>query len=189
MRGTVGRINRLRVRVAAGILAIAVASPLPAQQAGVLPPPPAIPPRGSSSPADSYDSLKAGQDAYQWAERERQAQIGWQAGTLSGLSGMNPRLPLRAYRPLLPDLWAYPYWAYPPYYGMVAQPTGHEKIWTGPNSYIYRPRWDLPPASAGPHPPWPARPGLPGTGRSKVPPPPPPMPPTEGDLPPTARSL
>jgi hypothetical protein len=183
MYGTFERGDRRRVPVAAGILVIAVALPLSAQQAGVVSPPPAVASRGSSSPAERYDSLKAGQDAYEWAERERQAQIGWQAGTLSGLPRLPPRLPPRAYRPLLPNLWAYP-----PYYGTVAQPTGHEKIWTGPNSYIYRPRWDPLPASAGAHPLWSGQQGPPGTGRSGVPPPPP-VPPAEGSLPPTAKSL
>jgi len=43
----------------------------------------------------------------------------------------------------------------------VEQPLGHEKVWTGPNSYIYRPRYTEPPAEvppAAPEPPEPAGP-------------------------------
>jgi hypothetical protein len=36
-----------------------------------------------------------------------------------------------------------------PYYAGSGQPIGHEKIWTSPNSYVYRPLYAAPPAVAG----------------------------------------
>ena len=36
------------------------------------------------------------------------------------------------------------------YVPRVEQPEGHEKIWTGPNSYVYRPRYQEPPPEVSP---------------------------------------
>ncbi len=55
--------------------------------------------------------------------------------------------------PRLPgDIYGYPY------YPLVRQPIGHDKIWTSPNSYVYRPRYApaIPPPAARPAPPVPA---------------------------------
>jgi hypothetical protein len=39
-----------------------------------------------------------------------------------------------------PGAWpAAPFFGSVPYYPYAVQPLGHEKIWTGPNSYIYKP--------------------------------------------------
>jgi hypothetical protein len=63
------------------------------------------------------------------------------------------------------DGYGYPYVprSYAP---RVEQPLGHEKIWTGPNSYVYRPRFAEPPSEASPPP---APPAVP----ARLPPPPP----------------
>jgi hypothetical protein len=39
-----------------------------------------------------------------------------------------------------------------PYVGQAQQPIGHEKIWTGPNGYIYRPKYADPPVPSQPTP-------------------------------------
>jgi hypothetical protein len=52
--------------------------------------------------------------------------------------------------PFVPgDIYGYPYTP------RVEQPEGHEKVWTGPNSYIYRPRYKEPPPDVSPPAPMP----------------------------------
>ncbi|MGA2619825.1 MAG: hypothetical protein ABSF26_19605 [Thermoguttaceae bacterium] len=46
-----------------------------------------------------------------------------------------------------------------PYYGIVRQPTGYVRIWTGPQSYIYKPTYASPAMDPNPSPPVAARPG------------------------------
>lgn len=54
-----------------------------------------------------------------------------------------------------PGAWpAVPLFGSVPYYPYAVQPVGHEKIWTGPNSYIYRPLY---PEQFQPAPPEPSR--------------------------------
>ena len=70
-------------------------------------------------------------------------------------------LPWPEYGALIPwgDLPPLPHGFVPPDYPYVQQPIGHERIWTGPNSYIYRPLYAEPfepapvePAPAEPEP-------------------------------------
>jgi len=63
-----------------------------------------------------------------------------------------------------------------PYVDSVEQPSGHEKVWTGPNGYIYRPRHEEPtparrePTPAKPQPAEPAAVELPGEEGPVAPP-------------------
>jgi hypothetical protein len=194
MHGVMRRTHPRWPWLAAGIAAGALVSPLAAQPPGAVPPPPPVPAgtAGTYRPGETYDALKAGQDAYRWAESERLAQIARQLQLEDRIRRMNTGLPPR---PLVPGIGGYPY------SGAVAQPTGHEKIWTGPNSYVYRPRWDLPvppsPPSGRAYPPWPGAtvspPASPPPRVGEIPPPPLPRPPAEppadAPLPPTAKSL
>lgn len=50
------------------------------------------------------------------------------------------------------DIYGYPY------YPWVQQPTGHDKTWTSPNGYIYRPQYGSPPTQAAKPPVAPQRP-------------------------------
>lgn len=66
-------------------------------------------------------------------------------------------------RPAYQDRWGVPFFETrprvpnnifgAPYYGVVRQPTGYVKIWTGPQSYIYKPTYASPPADMHPSPP------------------------------------
>jgi len=135
-------------------------------------------------PNATYDSLQAGQDAYQRGEEERRWAIDRQLQVEQNIIDYN--------------VWSYYNWGMPhfygygnPYVGMYAppevgfrlrrafarwgywpplyptplspdsvygyqyrpfakQPIGHEKIWTGPNSYIYKPRYASPEPPPGP---------------------------------------
>ena len=119
-------------------------------------------------PKVTYDSLQAGRDAYRIAEEQRRWAIDRQLWLLDEVKRYNTWIDSyvpglteiyaygsrsaarRAYRhgygplftpwPMVPgDIYGYPY------YPWVRQPIGHERIWTGPNSYIYCPR-HAPPA-------------------------------------------
>jgi len=75
-----------------------------------------------------------------------------------------PPYPLPGYGTTIPSgLWPLaPFGAVPNDYRWARQPTGHEKIWTGPNSYVYRPLY---PESADRTPPEPAGQPIPATPR------------------------
>ncbi|OHB70096.1 MAG: hypothetical protein A2V70_00455 [Planctomycetes bacterium RBG_13_63_9] len=123
-----------------------------------------IPLGGPQAPRaqNAYPSLEAAQDAYRAAEAQRRWAISRQLQMLEDLRYRNPWVaafvpspadfygyanrwtPRRAYRdgfdarltpsPYIPGPIAG--YAYDP---RRRQPIGHEKIWTGPNSYVYRP--------------------------------------------------
>lgn len=121
-------------------------------------------------PNETYDPLHAGQDAYQLGEQQRRRAINRQLWLWDEIKRYNTWI--GCYAPSLPEIYAYgspraarrasrygfgplftPWPLVPgdvygyPYYPWVKQPIGHEKIWTGPNSYIYLPRY-APPANA-----------------------------------------
>jgi len=134
----------------------------------------------------SYDALQAGQDAYQAAEAERHAAIDQQRNTIEQMKWYNTWA-YRGYAPTLSNIYANGYSYNPrrvyrqairygsppvfqpwprvpgdiygyPYYGAVRQPAGHEKTYTSPNGYVYRPR--MPPPAPSPSSP-PAPPATP----------------------------
>jgi hypothetical protein len=158
----------------------------------------------------TYDSLDAGQDAYRAAEADREAAIQRQLQTQDEIRWYNTWGPDYNFWPPPPSIspynapWGYPRayrggfhgpppWAWrdaykPGYPDGVRQPTGHEKIWTSPNGYIYRPLYDQPDRpqrrSASPVPPAASRlhsDGSPPSRSSPTPPPPTPMPPPPAD--------
>ncbi len=113
--------------------------------------------------SDVYSPLDAAEDSYRYSEARRRAALDRQLEVLDrirqghaaaalpyldvpALRGY-PGAPLRAlrggYAPPLPYPWP-SYGRVLPYYPRVQQPIGHEKIWTGPNSYIYRPLYPEP---------------------------------------------
>ena len=109
--------------------------------------------------------VAASQDAYSQAEQQRREAIAnqrqlveqarWYPYNYFGYA--YPYYPRKAYRqavrsgyvPLYPPLTHGPsdFLLGYPYYGAAKLPVGHEKIWTSPNGYIYRPLY---PQSAGP---------------------------------------
>ena len=131
-------------------------------------------------PSQAYDPLQAGRDAYQRAEEARRQAINRQLDTLDYAKWLSTWTAPRVYAYPLPSVYAYPIrrsvrrayrgvhvggvvpvitqWSRAPvgvygypYYPQVWQPIGHEKVWTGPNGYIYRPIY------AEPAPPVPAQ--------------------------------
>jgi len=120
-------------------------------------------------PEITYGPLDAAEEARLRADEAGQAAINRQLQLLDDIRWYNTWLPT-PYRPTLPYIYGYgpprvarrayrdaldpvftPWPQVPgdiygyPYYGTVKQPIGHEKIWTSPNSYIYRPVY-APPA-------------------------------------------
>lgn len=181
-----------------GLLGWCVCGAAPGQEApggaATAPEPPEAPQQ--ARPEVTYSPLQAGRDAYQMAEQQRRWAIDRQLGLLDDVKRDNtwigyaaaglpeiyaygsPWAARRAYRrgygplftpwPRVPgDVYGYPY------YPWVRQPIGHEKIWTGPNGYIYVPRY----APPGPAPgvPMPAAPSaaMPGSPPTQSPQPPP----------------
>ena len=143
------------------------------------------PPGPIAHPAPTYDSLQAGSDAQQPAEEARGDAIRRQLGVQGDIRRYNTWLP--AYGPPLPAVYGYgsvraarrayrsvygppllaPWPRVPgdiygyPYYPWARQPIGHEKIWTSPNGYIYKPLYPnsplAPEAPALPQPQGPTR--------------------------------
>jgi hypothetical protein len=188
------------------ILAASIAVPAGAQSTSA----PAQRDRG----VETYDALQAGQNAYRAAEAQRQAAIDRQLQVQDEIRWYNSWAPGYGDGPTLTEIYAYGSprayrraqrqgygplfepWPRVPgdiygssYYGYVRQPTGHEKIWTSPNGYIYRPRYDRPPSSGEPALPAIVPPASRAPSRG-VPPAPPggatpiPPPPTPGVVPP-----
>jgi len=112
--------------------------------------------RESYQPGQTYDSLQAGQDAQRLAEERRADAIQQQLPSSRWPSTWGPAYAAAA----VPRVYVYPgpraaRWAYRYGYGVyvpwpravvpaypyprLRQPIGHERIWTGPNGYIYRP--------------------------------------------------
>lgn len=142
-------------------------------------------------PDVSYGPLQAGRDAHRMAEEARRRAIDRQLQLLGEVTWYGAYAyehdpaayasypgPLLAYGPRRamrrayrwgygPAWWPYVY-GYP-YYPWMRQPLGHEKIWTSPNSYLYRPRYQ--PPEARPQRPTPADP----TTRPREPQPQPPQ--------------
>ena len=136
--------------------------------AQVVPAPPAAEPISPYLPEQKYDLLQAGRDAYQTAEEERRRAIDRQLDVQEYARWFGTWTVPPVYAHPLPSVYAYPLrrsvrrayrgvylggvvpaitpwprvsvgvYGYP-YDRRVRQPIGHEKIWTGPNSYIYRP--------------------------------------------------
>jgi hypothetical protein len=115
-------------------------------------------------PGAAYGSLQAAQDAYRAGEQKRWCALSRQWQLVEGLRCRNPWV--AAYVPSLAEIAVYRglrafeqafggetvplsgLGAYVPgrvsgegYYPGTRQPIGHEKIWTGPNGYVYRPRY------------------------------------------------
>jgi hypothetical protein len=151
--------------------------------------------RRPPSPQVTYGPLQAARDAQRLAEEARRRAIDRQLQVLDDVRRYRtyayydyalaaprdvygpPRAIRRAYRRGYgPVWWTWPYIYGYPYYPQVKQPWGHEKIWTSPNSYIYRPLYD-PPAEP-PKPPTLADPSLRPQG------PPPAEPPLDAPRPP-----
>jgi len=121
--------------------------------------------------AQNYGPLDAAEEARIRADEDGQAATGRQLQLIDDIRWYNTWIPT-PYRPSLPYIYGYGYgppgaasrayrsgldpvftpwprvpgdiYGYP-YYGLVRQPIGHEKIWTSPNGYIYRPVY-APPA-------------------------------------------
>jgi hypothetical protein len=100
------------------------------------------------------------QDAYSRAEQQRREAIAYQRQLVEQarlnyynyLYTYNPRKAYRqawryGYAPLYPPITRGPsdFLLGSPYYGAAKLPVGHEKIWTSPNGYIYRPLYQQPP--------------------------------------------
>ena len=164
--------------------------------AEVVSAPPATPratPR-AYRPDAKYGPLQAGQNKYERAELERRHAINRQLWIIDDIYRYN-LWPPYVHRYALPYIRAYappgvgrrverdlrriatgrviaPWPLVPggiygyPYYPWVRQPTGHEEIWTGPNSYMYHPSY------APPDVPTPAAPPTPEPPSQPVPPPP-----------------
>jgi hypothetical protein len=211
-----GAMRVIFVSLAGAVLGGVLAVEVPAQeQSGMPVAPKSVAPRsaGTNRSGETYDALQAGQDAYRAAEVDRQAAVKRQLQVQDDIRRYNAWLseqgdwpaPLEVYeyRPSRAFRRAYRYGFSPPpapwlrapgdvygypYDGGVQQPTGHEKLWTSPNGYIYRPRYN-PPAVAEPRQ-APRRPA-PAEDRqvpSRVPPAPipqPPSPPTPAPSPPS----
>lgn len=106
-------------------------------------------------PGETYDSLQAGRDAYLDAEAYRRAALGRQIMLEDQILAENTWAdPMDKYRPISPETFGPLYLPWPrvsndiygaAYYGIVRQPIGHVKIWTGPQSYIYKPIYASPP--------------------------------------------
>jgi hypothetical protein len=114
--------------------------------------------------------VAAGQDAYSLAEQQRREaivnqrllveQARWYPYNYFGYAypSYYPRKAYRqavrygyaGYAPMYPPMTRGPsdFLLGYPYYGAAKLPVGHEKIWTSPNGYIYRPLY---PQSAAPH--------------------------------------
>jgi len=128
-------------------------------------------------PDFTYGPNQAGWDSYQVGEQQRReainrqaylsAHMPWYNAWISPAMTLQPvhayrlrRAARRASRPgfapvLAPVLAPWPVvrgYAYGyPYFPYVAQPLGHKRIQTGPNSYIYRPIYGGPVAGPGVH--------------------------------------
>ena len=109
--------------------------------------------------------VAAGQDAYSQAEQQRREAIAYQRQLVEQARlnyynylnyaysfSCNPRKAYRqavrnGYAPLYPPLTRAPsdFLLGSPYYGAAKLPVGHEKIWTSPNGYVYRPLYQQPP--------------------------------------------
>jgi hypothetical protein len=127
-----------------------------------------IPQSPAAPAAAANDPTQLSRDSYTAAEQQRRAAIAEQLRLQGAVRGYYSAIPYAfAARP--PVVYVTPgavrrayrlgYWqAYrvgvdvyaAPAGGVVQQPTGHEKIWTSPNGYVYRPRYDLPPATTSP---------------------------------------
>jgi hypothetical protein len=165
-------VRLTRILETGAVLAVLLATA--GAQEATLPQPAPLRPREQYRPGMTYDSLQAGQDAYRAAEADRQAAIQRQLRIQDEIRWYNTWAPGYESWPTLPEIYAYgarrafrPTYRYGnagyygplfepwprvpgdiygyPYYGSVRQPTGHEKIWTSPNGYIYRPTYDPPP--------------------------------------------
>jgi hypothetical protein len=122
---------------------------------------------GAAQAADQPVPLgvPAGQDAYSQAEQQRREAIAYQR-QLVEQARLNYYNYLYSYnlRKAARQAWRYGYVPlYPPstrspsdfllgypYYGAAKLPVGHEKIWTSPNGYIYRPLYQQPPPPPAP---------------------------------------
>jgi len=162
----------------AALAAIFLCSGIDSNAAG-QDPPPAAEPTSPYRVEQQYDPLQASRDAYYQAEEARRQAIDQQLGAVNYATWYGTWATPRVYAYSWPGVYAYPmrrsvrrayrgvyvgpvapiitpwprvsvgvygYPDYPP----VPQPIGHEKIWTGPNSYYYRPIY------AEPGPPTPA---------------------------------
>ena len=129
----------------------------------------------------SYDAFQAADDSYRNNEAERRTAIDRQIGQQNAVrayrmwqpyaeayalpyvyryggpaAGMYTHRALERYSSnfgvYAPELRGPRDFFYQPQLPDVRQPIGHEKIWTGPNSYIYKPKYaePLPPLTAGP---------------------------------------
>jgi len=136
----------------------------------VVPAPPGTQPY---RPEAKYDSLDAATDAHKMAEQQRRWAVDRQLRVLNGLKWYNAWGAPYVHRFALPYINAYAppraaerargelrrletgeVWGPrpgvrrdiigDPYRPWIKQPIGHEKTWTGPNSYIYEPRYTPP---------------------------------------------
>ena len=148
-------------------------------------------------PRFTYGPLEAAEEARRRAEETGREAVNRQLQLADDIRGMNTWAPT-PYRASLPYIYGYapraarrveraferrvdpvftPWPRVPgdiygyPYYPSVKQPIGHEKIWTSPNSYVYRPKY-------APSTPQPARPAAPAPTPARRPP--------QADPPPTA---
>ncbi len=102
---------------------------------------------GQETPTASraYRTSDPGRGAYQRAEQQRREAIERQLGVIESVRYFNIWRPY-GYGPAFTP-WPRPLYGYP-HYRRVRQPIGHDKIWTGPNSYVYRSRYASPPEEA-----------------------------------------
>ena len=129
----------------------------------------------------SYGALQAADDSYRYNEAERRAAIDQQIGQQNAIrayrtwkpyaeayampyvyryggpvAGMYTHRAIERYAPniggYVPELRGPRNFFYQPQLNDTRQPIGHEKIWTGPNSYIYKPKYAeaLPTPTDGP---------------------------------------
>jgi hypothetical protein len=116
-------------------------------------------------PRFTYGPLEAAEEARRRGEEAGRDAINRQLQLADDIRWMNTWIPTPN-RPSLPYIYGYGVprvarraierWADPvftpwprvpgdiygyPYYSPVKQPIGHEKIWTSPNSYVYRPKY------------------------------------------------
>jgi hypothetical protein len=182
------------VGVAALLLAFAVVGSSAQESAGppdVTPAPrPELPQQ--YYPRFTYGPLEAAEEARRRAEEAGRDAVNRQLDLADDIRWMNTWAPT-TYRDSLPYIYGYggprvgrrverafERWVDPvftpwprvpgdiygyPYYAPAKQPIGHEKIWTSPNSYVYRPKY-------APSSPQPARPTAPAPTPARCPPPP-----------------
>ncbi len=169
-------------RIVLFLCGVVVGLPMALGQEAIPTPRPVEPPAPGGReyrPNEKYTPLDAGQDAYKRGEEERRWAVDRQLQVQQNIRDYNtwryynwgvpyfspysspyvpPRIGRRIRRrvaawerpwpsPVSPDaIYGYNYIPF------TKQPIGHEKIWTGPNSYIYKPRYtppDRPPATIG----------------------------------------